>query len=148
MELGAETQMMELTDSSDELSKVRDEPRHLAEETRSDIEIRRDLEINLNEIPLPLLHKTLPDSFEVIRNFHDNPPLALGGFIELPGVENDTGAAGNINHARCSSSACGACGDGCKWGFHIGYTGARAGRQVLSHDEWICMEHECSGVKS
>ena len=77
MELGAETRMMELTDSSDELSKVRDEPRHLAEETRSDIEIRRDLEINLNEIPLPLLHETLPDSFKVIRNFHDNLPLAL-----------------------------------------------------------------------
>ena len=69
--------MMELTDSGDELSKVRDEPRHLAEETRSDIEIRRGLEINLNEIPLPLLHETLPDSFEVIRNFHDNLPLAL-----------------------------------------------------------------------
>ena len=147
MELGAKTQMMELTDSSDELSKVRDESWHLAEETRSNIEIRHGLEINLNEIPLPLLHETLPDSFEVIRNFHDNPLLALGGSIELPGAENDTGA-GNINHARCSSSACGACGDGYKWGFHIGYTGARAGRQVLSHDEWICMENECSGVKS
>ncbi|KAL4653492.1 hypothetical protein ACB092_01G307500 [Castanea dentata] len=158
MELGAETRMMELTDSSDELSRVRDESRHSAEETRSGIGIGLGLGIDLNEIPSPSLHETLPDSFEVVRNFHDNPPPPLGGPAELPGAENDAGA-GNINHARRSSGACGACGgpevkgqvvvcDGCERGFHIGCAGARAGRQVLSHDEWICTECECSGVKS
>lgn len=150
--------MMELTDSSDELSRVRDESRHSAEETRSGIGIGLGLGIDLNEIPSPSLHETLPDSFEVVRNFHDNPPPPLGGPAELPGAENDAGA-GNINHSRRSSGACGACGgpevkgqvvvcDGCERGFHIGCAGARPGRQFLSHDEWICTECECSGVKS
>ncbi|KAL0016636.1 hypothetical protein SO802_003705 [Lithocarpus litseifolius] len=109
MELGAETRMMELTDS-------------------------------------------------IIRNFHDNPPPPLGGPAELPGAENDA-SVGNINHARRSSGACGACSgpevkgqvvvcNGCERGFHISYAGARAGCQVLSHDEWICTECECSDVKS
>ena len=147
MELGAETRMMELTDSSNKLSRVRDKSRHLAEETRSNIRIRLSLGVDLNEIPSPSLHETLLDSFEVVWNFHDNPLSSLGGPTELPSVENDAGAC-NINHARRSSGACGACDDGCERGFHIGYTGARASRQVLSHDEWICMECECSIVKS
>ncbi|XP_050290421.1 methyl-CpG-binding domain-containing protein 9-like [Quercus robur] len=124
MELGAKTRMMELTDSSDELSRVRDESRHLAKETRSGIRTRLGLGIDLNEIPSPSLHETLPNSFEVVRNFHDKPPLPLGGPTELPSAENDVGA-GNINHARCSSGACGACGNGCERGFHIDYAGAR-----------------------
>uniref|UniRef100_A0A7N2LSZ0 PHD-type domain-containing protein n=1 Tax=Quercus lobata TaxID=97700 RepID=A0A7N2LSZ0_QUELO len=147
MELEAETWMMELTNSSDELSRVRDKSRHLAEETRSDIGIGLGLGIDLNEIPSPWLHETLPDSFEVVWNFHDNPPSPLGGPTKLPGAENNVGAS-NINHTCRSSGACGACGDGCKSGFHIGCAGARANRQVLSHNEWICMECECSGVKS
>ena len=137
MELGAETRMMELTDSSDELSRVRDESRHSAEETRFGIEIGLGLGIDLNEIPLPSLHETLPDSFEVVQKFHGNPPLPLGGLAELPGVENNV-SAGNINHARHSSGACGACSgpkvngqvvvcDGCERGFHIGYAEVRVG---------------------
>ena len=109
MELGAETRMMELIDSSDELSRVRDKSRHLAEETCSSIGIGLGLRIDLNEIPLPSLHETLPDSFKVIQNFHDNPLPLLGGPTELPGVENDVGI-GNINHARRFFGACGVCG--------------------------------------
>ena len=66
MELGAETRMMELTDSSDKLNRVRDKSRHLAEETRSSIRIRLGLGVDLNEIPSPSLHETLLDSFEVV----------------------------------------------------------------------------------
>ena len=112
MELEAETWMMELTDSSDELSRVRDESRHSVEETHSGIGIELGLRIDLNEIALPSLHETLLDSFEVVRNFHDNPLLALGGPMELPSAENDAGAS-NINHTRRSSGTCGVCGDGC-----------------------------------
>ena len=128
---------MELTDSSDELSRVRDESRHSAEETRFDIEIGLGLGIDLNEIPLPSLHKTLPNSFKVVQNFHDNLPLPLGGLAELPGAENNVSTS-NINHAHRSSSACGACSgpkvngqvvvcDGCEHDFHIGYAEVRAG---------------------
>ena len=137
MELGAETRMMELTDSSDELSRVRVESRHSAKETRFGIEIGLGLGIDLNEIPLPSLHETLPDSFEVVQKFHGNPPLPLGGLAELPGVENNV-SAGSINHAHYSSGACGVCSgpkvngqvvvcDGCERGFHIGYAEVRAG---------------------
>ena len=66
MELKVETRMMELINSRDELSRVKDESRYLAEETHSGIRIRLSLGIDINEIPSPSLHKTLLDSFEVI----------------------------------------------------------------------------------
>ena len=109
VELRAEIRMMELINSSDELSKVRDESRHSVEETRSGIGIELGLGIDLNEIPSPSFHETLHDLFEVIRNFHDNPPPLLRGLAKLAGVENDAGTD-NINHACCSSGASGACG--------------------------------------
>ena len=109
VELRAEIRMMELIDSSDELSKVRDESRHSVEETRSGIGIELGLGIDLNEIPSPSFHETLHDLFKVIWNFHDNPPPLLRGPAKLTGAENDAGAD-NINHACCFSGACGACG--------------------------------------
>ena len=158
VELRAEIRMMELINSSDELSKVRDESRHSVEETRSGIGIELGLGIDLNEIPSPSLHETLHDLFEVIRNFHDNPSPLLGGPAKLAGAENDAGTD-NINHVCCSPGASGACSglevkgqvvicEGCEHCFHIGCIKARVGCQVLSHDEWICMECECNGVKS
>ena len=66
MELESETRMMELTNSSNELSRVGDESMHSTEETRSGIGIGLSLGIDLNEIPSPSLYKTLPDSFEVV----------------------------------------------------------------------------------
>nr|POE75384.1 hypothetical protein CFP56_60795 [Quercus suber] len=68
------------------------------DETRSGIGIKLGLGIDLNEIPLPSLYETLPNSFKVIRNFHDNPPPSLGGLAELLGAENNADAS-NINHA-------------------------------------------------
>ena len=125
MEPRAKTRIMELTDSSDELNRVRDESRHLAEETHSGIGIGLSLGIDLNEIPSPSLHETLPDSFKVVRNFHDNPLSPLGGPTELPSAANDIGV-GNINHACRSSGACGACSEGCERDFHISCAGVRA----------------------
>ena len=66
MELGVETRMMELINSRDKLSRVKDESRHLAKETHFGIRIRLSLGIDINEIPSPSLHKTLLDLFEVI----------------------------------------------------------------------------------
>lgn len=145
--------MMELNDSSDELSRVRDQSKH-SEEARSGL----GLGIDLNEIPSPSLAETLPDSFDVVRAYHDNPLPAPGGPAELPGNENDSASNDNANDAR-GSGTCAACGgpevkghvvvcDGCERGFHIGCAGTRAGRQVLSHDEWVCTDCEGGGVKS
>ena len=128
---------MELINSSDELSKVRDESRHSMEETRSGIRIELGLRIDLNEIPSPSLHETLHDLFEVIQNFYDNPPPLLGGPAKLAGAKNDAGTD-NINHACCSSGTCNACGgpevkgqvvvcEGCEHCFHIGCIEARVG---------------------
>nr|POE75387.1 hypothetical protein CFP56_60798 [Quercus suber]POE75388.1 hypothetical protein CFP56_60799 [Quercus suber] len=89
---------MELTDSSDELNRVKDKSRHSTDETCSGIGIGLGLRIDLNEIPSPSLHETLPNSFKVVRNFHDNPPPTLGGLAELLGAENNADAD-NINHA-------------------------------------------------
>ncbi|PON43794.1 Methyltransferase [Trema orientale] len=125
---------MELTDStSDEL---RDPRTSDAEPTRS------VLGIDLNEIPSPA--ETLPDSFDVVRSYHDNPSPPPGGPAGLP--------------AAARGSCCAACGkpeargyvvvcDACERGFHLGCARMR-GPLVSIMEEWVCGDCECSGVKS
>ncbi|KAF5479568.1 hypothetical protein F2P56_000377 [Juglans regia] len=131
---------MELTDSSEEL---RD--RHNSKPKLS--EARSGLGIDLNEIPSPPLTETLPDSLDVVQNYHDNPPPPPGGPAGLPGEDDARG-----------SGACAACGkpevrghvvvcDACERAFHLGCAGMR-GRQTLNSDEWVCTDCESSGVKS
>lgn len=123
---------MELTDSSEE---PRDNPKPVG------------LGIDLNEIPSPPLAETLPDSMDVVRTYHVNPPCPPGGPAGVPGEDDARG-----------SGTCGACGrpevgvglvvvcDGCERGFHLGCAGVR--HALLSLDEWVCADCECSGVKS
>ncbi|CAL9014589.1 unnamed protein product [Prunus brigantina] len=125
---------MELNDStSDEL---RDARPAAAEPTRS------VLGIDLNEIPSP--PETLPDSYDVVRSYHDHPSPPPGGPAGVPG--------------SARGSACPFCGkpevrghvvvcDGCERGFHLTCAGMR-GRQAVNLEEWVCEECTGTGVRS
>lgn len=131
---------MELTDSSDELRDRHNSKPKLPE-------ARSGLGIDLNEIPSPPLVETLPDSLDVVQNYHDNPPPPPGGPAGLPGDDDARGLG-----------ACVACGkpevrgnvvvcDACERAFHLVCAGMR-GHQTFNSDEWVCTECESSGVKS
>lgn len=134
LELRTPTRIMELNDStSDEL---RDARPAAAEPTRS------VLGIDLNEIPSP--PETLPDSYDVVRSYHDHPSPPPGGPAGVPG--------------SARGSACPFCGkpevrghvvvcDGCERGFHLTCAGMR-GRQAVNLEEWVCEECTGTGVRS
>ncbi|TQD71328.1 hypothetical protein C1H46_043130 [Malus baccata] len=127
---------MELTDSAADELRAAAAAAANAEPTRS------VLSIDLNEIPSP--SETLPDSFDVVRSYHDHPSPPPGGPAGVPG--------------SARGSACAACGkpevrghvvvcDGCERGFHLTCAGMR-GRQAVNLVEWVCGDCLSGGVRS
>ncbi|KAM1187355.1 hypothetical protein TB2_023092 [Malus domestica] len=127
---------MELTDSAADELRAAAAAAANAEPTRS------VLGIDLNEIPSP--SETLPDSFDVVRSYHDHPSPPPGGLAGVPG--------------SAQGSACAACGkpevrgnvvvcDGCERGFHLTCAGMR-GRQAVNLVEWVCGDCLSGGVRS
>ena len=122
---------MELTDSSSD--ELRDRPRTSA---------RSVLGIDLNEIPSPA--ETLADSFDVVRSYHDNPSPPPGG---PAGVPSTVGGSPCAACGKPEDRGCVVVCDACERGFHLAC--ARMwGSPVAIHEEWLCGECVCGGVKS
>lgn len=140
LQLGVETRIMELADSSGELKD------HTYSNSKPS-EARSRLGIDLNEIPSPTLVETLPDALDVVRAYHDNPPPPPGGPAGLPGEDDarDLGACAACGKPEVSGHVV-VC-DGCERGFHLRCAGMH-GLPALNLDEWVCTECESSGIKS
>ncbi|KAE9620106.1 putative histone acetyltransferase chromatin regulator PHD family [Lupinus albus] len=97
------------------------------------------LQIDLNQIPSS--STSLHDAIQIVRSYHQNPPLPPEPAAVIPRGLTVCAACGKNGCSGVHAIVC----DGCERGFHVSCVGVPCGRRIV---EWLCDECVAGGVKS